>query len=92
MVEAWEAHGYRFGCVCIDDGWTVDGKLGDWEPNPQRFPDLLALEGDAADIRCTAWEKDGVVKRLVMNVGTEAYTAKFAGKAMSLQPGEVAMV
>ncbi|MHB0935054.1 MAG: alpha-galactosidase [Armatimonadota bacterium] len=43
MVEAWEAHGYRFGCVCIDDGWTVDGKLGDWEPDPQRFPDLAGL-------------------------------------------------
>lgn len=43
MVEAWEAHGYRFGCVCIDDGWTLDGKLGDWEPDPQRFPDLAGL-------------------------------------------------
>ena len=27
MVEAWEAHGYRFGTVCIDDGWTEDGRL-----------------------------------------------------------------
>jgi hypothetical protein len=43
MVHAWEAAGYRFGAVCIDDGWTTDGRLGDWEPDPQRFPDMRGL-------------------------------------------------
>lgn len=43
MVQAWEAAGYRFGCVCIDDGWTVDGRLGDWTPDPARFPDMRGL-------------------------------------------------
>ena len=43
MVELWEAHGYRFGAVCIDDGWTTDGRLGDWIPDPIRFPDLAEL-------------------------------------------------
>ncbi len=43
MVEDWEAHGYRFGCVCIDDGWTSGGLLGDWRPDPARFPDLRGL-------------------------------------------------
>ncbi len=43
MVEAWECRGYRFGCVCIDDGWTLDGKLGEWEPDLRRFPDLAGL-------------------------------------------------
>ena len=43
MVTAWEAHGYRFGCVCIDDGWTAGGLLGDWRPDPVRFPDLRGL-------------------------------------------------
>lgn len=43
MVNAWEAHGYRFGCVCIDDGWTVGGLLGDWRPDPVRFPDMRGL-------------------------------------------------
>ncbi|MEO6052376.1 MAG: alpha-galactosidase [Chthoniobacterales bacterium] len=43
MVESWEANGYRFGCVCIDDGWTIDGRLGDWTPDPTRFPDLAGL-------------------------------------------------
>ncbi len=43
MVESWESHGYRFGSVCIDDGWTVDGRLGDWTPDPIRFPDLRGL-------------------------------------------------
>lgn len=43
MVESWEVHGYRFGCVCIDDGWTIDGKLGDWVPDPMRFPDFAGM-------------------------------------------------
>lgn len=43
MVEAWETHGYRFGTVCIDDGWTAGGKLGDWIPDADRFPDLAGL-------------------------------------------------
>lgn len=43
MVEDWEAQGYRFGTVCIDDGWTGDSLLGDWEPCPRRFPDLAGL-------------------------------------------------
>lgn len=43
MVESWESHGYRFGSVCIDDGWTTDGRLGDWTPDPVRFPDMRGL-------------------------------------------------
>jgi hypothetical protein len=43
MVESWEGHGYRFGCVCVDDGWTEGGKLGDWTPDPVRFPDFTGL-------------------------------------------------
>lgn len=43
MVEEWEAHGFRFGTVCIDDGWTVDSLLGDWSPCTRRFPDLAGL-------------------------------------------------
>lgn len=43
MVETWEANGYRFGSVCIDDGWTVNGLLGDWTPNPVTFPDMKGL-------------------------------------------------
>ena len=43
MVEDWEIAGYRFGTVCVDDGWTVDSLLGDWQPCPRRFPDLGGL-------------------------------------------------
>lgn len=43
MVEAWESHGYRFGTVCIDDGWTARGLLGDWLPDPERFPDFAGM-------------------------------------------------
>lgn len=43
MVEVWEGHGYRFGCVCVDDGWTVGGRLGEWKPDPDRFPDFAGM-------------------------------------------------
>ncbi|MEI6421537.1 MAG: hypothetical protein WCP55_04910, partial [Lentisphaerota bacterium] len=43
MVEAWEGAGYRFGSVCIDDGWTERGLLGDWIPDEKRFPDFKGL-------------------------------------------------
>jgi hypothetical protein len=43
MVTAWESAGYRLGSVCIDDGWTSDGRLGDWTPDPRRFPDMPGL-------------------------------------------------
>ena len=43
MVEEWEANGYRFGTVCIDDGWMEFLGFGDWKPCPKRFPDLRGL-------------------------------------------------
>lgn len=43
MVNRWEAHGFRFGSVCIDDGWMTNGLLGDWIPDPVRFPDFRGL-------------------------------------------------
>jgi hypothetical protein len=44
FVERWEAHGYRFGCVTIDEGWTPRAAaFGDWVPDAERFPDLRGL-------------------------------------------------
>lgn len=44
FVEQWEAHGYRFGCLTIDEGWTRrDAAFGDWIPDSSRFPDLRGL-------------------------------------------------
>jgi hypothetical protein len=43
-VGQWEAHGFRFGCVTIDEGWTRrDAAFGDWVPDKERFPDLRGL-------------------------------------------------
>ncbi|MHB0935058.1 MAG: HAD family hydrolase [Armatimonadota bacterium] len=65
-----------------------------WCPagTPADLHRLLDLPGDATDIRCTAWEKDGKVTRLVLNIGTEAFDATIDGKAMRLEPFEVYMM
>jgi hypothetical protein len=46
MVEQWESHGYRLGCVCVDDGWQENGLMGVWRPDPRRFPDVAGLAED----------------------------------------------
>ena len=43
MVQQWETQGYRFGCVCVDDGWQEDGLMGVWNPDTKRFPSPQAL-------------------------------------------------
>lgn len=65
-----------------------------WCPTgtPADLPRLLPLEGDATEIRCTAWEKDGKVTRLLLNIGTEALDATIDGKAKRLEPFEVYLV
>ncbi|NQU40063.1 MAG: alpha-galactosidase [Lentisphaerae bacterium] len=46
LIGRWETHGYRFGCVCLDDGWQASGLMGVWEPDPRRFPDVSALSSE----------------------------------------------
>jgi hypothetical protein len=43
MVNRWETQGYRFGAVCIDDGWQADGLMGEWNACPQRFANPARL-------------------------------------------------
>jgi len=44
FVEQWEARGFRFGGVTIDEGWTrPEAAFGDWTPDERRFPDLRGL-------------------------------------------------
>ena len=44
FVEQWETHGFRFGCVTIDEGGTWrEAAFGDWTPDTKRFPDLRGL-------------------------------------------------
>jgi len=62
-----------------------------WCPTgtPADLPRLLNLPIPATDLRCTAWEKDGKVTRLVLNIGMEAYEGEVEGKTMRLEPFEV---
>jgi hypothetical protein len=50
------------------------------------------MQGDTTDIRCTAWEKEGTVKRLVLNIGKEPFEVKLDGKTVVLQPFEVQII
>jgi hypothetical protein len=53
------------------------------------LPRHINIEGDATDIRCTAWEKDGVATRLLMNIQEKTVTLKVDGKPLKLAAGEV---
>lgn len=53
------------------------------------LPRLVVLDGDTADIRCTAWESCGRTVRLLMNIGHAARTSRFDGQAVLLEPGVV---
>lgn len=53
------------------------------------LPRLIDAKGDTTDIRCTAWEKDGKVTRLLMNLRPRACKLKLAARALNLAPGKV---
>ncbi len=88
MVEDWEAQGYRFGAVCIDDGWTVDTLLGDWEPCPRRFPDLADL---AAWIHGKGYALRLWVAPCQIHPGTRAAAALYPRAVLRNQDGEPAL-
>ena len=59
------------------------------------LPRLLELEGNARDIRCTAWETATIPKRLVrllMNIRGTRYTAHGEGRRQVLEPGTVVIL
>lgn len=87
MVEAWEAHGYRFGTICIDDGWTIDAKLGDWTPDPRRFPDFKAM---ADWIHAKGYALRLWVAPIQINPGTEIYHRAFPHSVLKNKHGEPA--
>lgn len=58
FVEQWEAHGFRFSCLTIDEGWTPrEAAFGDWVPDERRFPNLRSLVDwlHRKDIRVRLW-------------------------------------
>lgn len=70
FVERWEANGFRFGCVTIDEGWTRrDAAFGDWVPDVTRFPDLRGLVEwlHAKGYRVRLW-----VAPMLVNEGADA--------------------
>lgn len=56
------------------------------------LPRLLELHRRGTDIRCTAWEKDGVVTRLLMNLRETAYRAQWDSETKKLAPHEVTVL
>ncbi len=49
----------------------------------------IAPDGIARDLRCTAWERDGIRTRLLMNIGDEDKNMTVDGTPMRLRRGEV---
>jgi len=97
FVEQWEAKGYRFGGVTIDEGWTPpEAAFGDWTPDGRRFPDLRGLVDwlHAKGYRVRLW-----VAPLLVNEGSaaakslpSAYLLTGAGGARVRQVGRNALV
>ncbi len=55
----------------------------------ETLPRHINIQGNATDIRCTAWEKDGITTRLLMNIQEVPVTIKVDGKSLKLAAGEV---
>lgn len=74
-----------------------DPGILDWAPQmPMEkaiggLPRLIEVEGDATDIRCTAWIASGAKApvRLLMNLRPTIFEAVFGRNRITLNPGEV---
>lgn len=53
------------------------------------LPRLIEIDGDATDVRCTAWQRDGRVTRLLMNLRTKEFFGTIRGRSLRLEPVEV---
>lgn len=56
------------------------------------MPRLIELQGNTTDIRCTAWEKKGKTRRLMINLNPEPFTAKFERRTIKLAPAQAVVV
>ncbi|HEY3324716.1 MAG TPA: glycosyl hydrolase [Planctomycetota bacterium] len=56
------------------------------------LPKLLELRGEGADVRCTAWSRDGKTTRLLMNLRQEPTTLSVNGELVQLLPGKVVIL
>jgi len=67
----------------------------DWCPGAstreivQKLPRLIDLAPDAADIRCTVWQRGDRRTRLLINLRTNPAEVTIHGKPLALAPGEV---
>lgn len=53
------------------------------------LPRLVDIAGDATDIRCTGWEKNGQCRYLLMNLAGAARTLRVNGRLLELAPGQL---
>jgi len=97
FVEQWEAKGFRFGGVTIDEGWTrPEAAFGDWTPDGRRFSDLRGLVDwlHAKGYRVRLWVAPLLVNETSVAGQSlpDAYFLKGAGGARVRQVGRNALV
>ncbi|MFW6059633.1 MAG: hypothetical protein ACODAQ_05595 [Phycisphaeraceae bacterium] len=66
----------------VNPGWPLRQRT----EAAQGLPRLIETEGDAMDVRCTAWEKQGRRTRLLLNLSDETRTLQVEGHAITLPP------
>ena len=75
----------------LDMGWCEQMTIAE---AVSRLPCLIDLQGDATDIRCTAWIAEGTTPdadaiRLLISLNEQPFEARFDDRSMTLEPGEV---
>ena len=63
-------------------GVQTDGEL----------PRLVTIAGDTTDLRCTAWEKNGLRRYLLMSLRAENQTVQVNGRAVELPAGQIVVI
>lgn len=87
-VEMWEAQGFRMGTWVLDEGWYDRTLIGDWLPDPIRFPDLRGLvdwlhgKGYAMRVWCCPCQ---------IHPGTEIFKRAFPHACLKNKKGEPAL-
>ena len=57
-----------------------------------QLPRLVIVDGDTTDIRCTAWERNGEITRLLININDKKRDTVVDGKTIKLPRGKVVVL
>ena len=57
-----------------------------------QLPRLVIVDGDTTDIRCTAWERNGEITRLLININDKKRDAVVDGKTIKMPRGKVVVL